>query len=85
MLAKKNFNDPKIRRSTAVLLYTVLPTSVNNQQFGFRKGYSTELAITDLHNRIIKNTDNGYYTCLHIFRFVQSVRHSKSVVPNLFL
>ena len=36
---------------------------INNQQFGFRKGYSTELAITDLHNRIIKNTDNGYYTC----------------------
>ena len=26
MLAKKAFNDPKIRQSTAVLLYTVLPT-----------------------------------------------------------
>ena len=36
---------------------------INNQQFGFRKGYSTELAIIDVHNRIIKNTDNGYYTC----------------------
>ena len=40
MLAKKTFNDPKIRRSTAVLgkkstavlLYTVLPTFVDIKQ-----------------------------------------------------
>ena len=29
-LQKKTFNDPKIRRSTAVLLYTVLPTYDSN-------------------------------------------------------
>ena len=55
---------------------------INNQQFGFRKGYSPELAITDLHNRIIKNTDNGWLLyLLHIFRLVQSVRHCKPFNP----
>ena len=51
----------------------------NNQQFGFRKGYSTELAITDLYNRIIKNTDNGYYTCcifLDLSKAFDTVNHT---------
>ena len=30
------------------------------QQFGFRQGYSTEMAITVLHKMILKNKDKGY-------------------------
>ena len=58
---------------------TICKKVINNQQFGFRKGYSTELAITDLHNRIIKNTDNGYYTCcifLDLSKAFDTVNHS---------
>ena len=32
---------------------------ITKQQFGFRQGYSTEMAITVLHNMILKNKDEG--------------------------
>ena len=36
---------------------------MTKQQFGFRQGYSTEMAITVLHKTILKNKDEGYFSC----------------------
>ena len=36
------------------------PLIITKQQFGFRCGYSTERAITDLRDQLKKNRDDGY-------------------------
>ena len=51
---------------------------ITNQQFGFRQGYSTEMAITVLHNKLLKNIDEGYYTCrlfLDLSKAFDTVNH----------
>ena len=40
---------------------------ITKQQFGFRCGYSTEITMTDLHNQLLKNRDDGYnLSCLFL-------------------
>ena len=39
---------------------------ITNQQFGFRKDYSTEMAITDLSDTLKHNIDEGLLHLLHI-------------------
>ena len=51
---------------------------ITNQQFGFRKNYSTEMAIIDLHNKLQKNVDEGDYTCcifLDLSKAFDTVNH----------
>ena len=36
---------------------------MNEQQFGFRKGYSTSLAIASVHENLLSALDNGLTTC----------------------
>ena len=79
MKSRDPWSRIKPPRKLQILNFFSCKKVINNQQFGFRKGYSTELAITDLHNRIIKNTDNGYYTCcifLDLSKAFDTVNHS---------
>ena len=51
---------------------------ITKQQFGFRCGYSTEMAITDLYNRVVKNRDEGYNSCclfLNLSKAFDTVNH----------
>ena len=51
---------------------------ITKQQFGFRCGYSTEMAITDLYNRVVKNRDEGYNSCclfLDLSKVFDTVNH----------
>ena len=66
------------------LLYSRLEKffSLNNvitkQQFGFRPGFSTEMALTDLINTLQKNQDEGYHTCcifLDLSKAFDTVNH----------
>ena len=36
---------------------------INPHQFGFRKGYSTELAVAEVQNMLLKNLDNKKVSC----------------------
>ena len=36
---------------------------ITPHQFGFRKYYSTELAVTEIHNMLLKNLDENKVTC----------------------
>ena len=40
-----------------------LQNVITKQQFGFRKGYSTEMAIFNLTNKLRQHKDEGYFTC----------------------
>ena len=51
---------------------------IPQQQFGFRQGYSTEMAITDLQNMLQNNLHEGYSTCcifLDLFKAFDTVNH----------
>ena len=51
---------------------------ITKQQFGFRCGYLTEMAITDLYNRVVKNRDEGYNSCclfLDLSKAFDTVNH----------
>ena len=37
---------------------------IHNQQFGFRKKYSTSLAIADVISQLKYRQDNNYFTCV---------------------
>ena len=43
-------------------------TIISSQQFGFRKGYSTEMAIIDLQNKFQRRI----FYLLHLFRLIKS-------------
>ena len=36
---------------------------ISTQQYGFREGHSTEMAIVDLTNKLKLDIDEGYFTC----------------------
>ena len=36
---------------------------LNENQFGFRPNSSTQFAISTIHDKLIKNIDNGLYSC----------------------
>ena len=66
------------------LLYSRLEKlfSLNNvitkQQFGFRSGFSTEMALTDSISTLQKNQDEGYHTCcifLDLSKAFDTVNH----------
>ena len=49
------------------------------QQFSFRCGYSIEMAITDLYNRVVKYRDEGYNSCclfLDLSKAFDTVNHT---------
>ena len=51
---------------------------ISKQQFGFRRGYSTEMAITDLHNKLLKNIEEDYFSCcifLDLSKAFDTVNH----------
>ena len=51
---------------------------ITKQQFGFRCGYSTEMAITDLYNRVVKYKDKGFNSCclfLDLSKAFDTVNH----------
>ena len=51
---------------------------ISNQEFGFCRGYSTEMAITDLHSKLLKNIDEGYFSCcifLDLSKAFDTVNH----------
>ena len=48
-------------------------------QFGFREKYSTELAVNDIHEKLLHNLDNGLNSCtifLDLAKAFDSVSHS---------
>ena len=48
-------------------------------QYGFRKNHSTELAVTEIHNKLLKNMDEGKHTCtifLDLAKAFDSVDHN---------
>ena len=51
---------------------------ITKQQFGFCCGYSTEMAITDPHNQLLKNWYDGYNSCclfLDLSKAFDTVNH----------
>jgi len=36
---------------------------ISKQQFGFRCGYFTEMAVINLHKKLVRNKDEGYVSC----------------------
>ena len=52
---------------------------LNKNQFGFRPNSSTHFAITTIHDKLIKNIDNGLYTCcifLDLSKAFDTVNHT---------
>ena len=52
---------------------------ITENKFGFRKVYSTELAVTEIQNTLLKNLDNNRKTCtifLDLAKAFDSVNHS---------
>ena len=52
---------------------------LTDNQFGFRKNSSTELAVIDIQNTLLKNLDNNKLTCtifLDLAKALDSVNHS---------
>ena len=41
----------------------------SERQFGFRKNYSTSLAICNIYDELLNNVDEGKYMLLYFFRF----------------
>ena len=37
--------------------------AITKHQFGFRQGYSTDMAVVDLYSMLQSNNDDGYLTC----------------------
>ena len=84
----QNFLDPPLSTTSKVfekLLYVRLEKflSRNNlitkHQFGFRQGYSTEMAVADLCSMSQRNNDDGYFTCcifLDLSKAFDSVNHN---------
>ena len=51
---------------------------ITPHQFGFRKNHSTELAVTEIHNKLLKNMDENKHTCtvfLDLAKAFDSVDH----------
>ena len=52
---------------------------LSNHQFGFRESYSTELAVNDIHEKLLYNLDNSLHSCtifLDLAKAFDSVSHS---------
>ena len=47
------------------ILYEYLSSKniLSHDQFGFQQGHSTTLAVTDIYNKILHNTEQKKYTC----------------------
>ena len=51
---------------------------ITPHQYGFRKNHSTELAVTEIHNKLLRNMDEGKHTCtifLDLAKAFDSVDH----------
>ena len=52
---------------------------ITQRQFGFRNNHSTELAVTEIHNKLLKNMDENKHTCtvfLDLAKAFDSVNHT---------
>ena len=62
-----------------LFLYLDKNQLLNKNQFGFRPNSSTQFAITLIHDKLIKNIDNGLYTCcifLDLSKAFDTVNHT---------
>ena len=51
---------------------------ITPHQYGFRRNHSTDLAVTEIHNKLLKNMDEGKHTCtifLDLAKAFDSVDH----------
>ena len=51
---------------------------ITPHQYGFRRNHSTELAVTEIHNKLLRNMDEGKHTCtifLDLAKAFDSVDH----------
>ena len=61
---------------------------LNKNQFGFRPNFSTQFAISTIHNKLIKNINNGLYTCyifLDLSKAFDTVNYTESCIIILVL
>ena len=52
---------------------------LSKHQFGFRENFSTELALVDIHEKLLSNLDNGLSSCaifLDLAKAFDSVSHT---------
>ena len=52
--------------------------AITKHQFGFRQGYSTDMAVADLYSMLQRNNDDGYLTCcifLDLLKAFDTVNH----------
>ena len=67
--------------STRMTEFLIEHKVLSNQQFGFRKDFSTELAILDIYEKLLSNLDKGLNSCAI---FLILLRHSTQSIMKFY-
>ena len=65
--------------STQIVDYLNENNLISNKQYGFREGFSTELAVLDIYEKLLSNLDKGMSSCtifLDLAKAFDSVNHN---------